>query len=94
MGYLENFARNARLFLLNDFHMKSGIKFLSEEFYRSIREGGPVPIPYREILLTSRIMDEIFSQVYGNTKRARREGFTRSAASRKPEGVESASRSS
>ena len=43
--------------------MKSGMKYLIESFYRSIAEGTPVPIPYREILLTARIMDSIFEQI-------------------------------
>jgi len=36
------------------------MKFLIQSFYQSIVEGRPLPIPYREILLTSRIMDSIF----------------------------------
>ena len=32
----------------------------------SIRRGEPVPIPYREIILTAKIMDEIFAQIYPN----------------------------
>ena len=43
--------------------MDSGMKYLIESFYRSIREDAPVPIPYREILLTARIMDAIFDQL-------------------------------
>ena len=46
--------------------MDSGMKYLIESFYRSVREGGPVPIPYREILLTARIMDAIFEQMGTN----------------------------
>jgi predicted dehydrogenase len=61
--YLANFARNARLFLAMDFHMDSGRKYLIESFYRSIIDDTPLPIPYREILLTSRIMDTIFEQI-------------------------------
>ena len=61
--YLANAARNMRLFLANDFHMESGKKELIAAFYRSIVEGTPVPIPYRQILLTSRLMDSIFEQV-------------------------------
>jgi predicted dehydrogenase len=61
--HLNNLATNVRLFLGRDFHMDSGMKYLIEAFYRSIREGTPVPIPYREILLTARIMDAIFDQV-------------------------------
>ena len=61
--YLSNLAANAKLFLSNDFHTDSGMKYLIESFYCSIREDAPVPIPYREILLTARIMDAIFDQV-------------------------------
>jgi len=61
--HLSNLLRNARLFLTRDFHMDAGMKILIEFFYRSIREGVPVPIPYREILLTSQIMDAIFDQL-------------------------------
>ena len=58
-----NLGTNLRKFLRNDFHMKSGMKYLIESFYRSIDEGKPDPIPYREILLTARIMDAIFAQL-------------------------------
>ncbi len=44
--------------------MKSGMKHLIESFYRSILQDTPVPIPYREILLTARIMDAIFAQLH------------------------------
>jgi hypothetical protein len=40
------------------------MKELIERFYNSIRKGDPLPIPYREMLLTARIMDEIFAQIY------------------------------
>ena len=61
--YLGNLLTNVRLFLGRDFHMDSGMKYLIESFYRSVREDTPVPIPYREILLTARIMDAIFEQM-------------------------------
>jgi predicted dehydrogenase len=61
--YVGNVWSNARLFLARDFHMESGMKCLIEAFYRSIAGKQPVPIPYREILLTARIMDDIFQQV-------------------------------
>jgi len=61
--HLGNIVTNARLFLARDFHMDSGMKYLIEAFYRSIRENAPPPIPYREIMLTARIMDSIFEQV-------------------------------
>jgi predicted dehydrogenase len=64
--YAGNGYRNIRKFLANEFHMKSGMKFLIEAFYESIRGTGPVPIPYPEILRTARLMDAIFSQLPRN----------------------------
>ncbi len=61
--YLGNVAANAKRFLTNDFHPKAGLKCLIESFYASIREGTPLPIPYREIVLTAYIMEQIFHQV-------------------------------
>jgi predicted dehydrogenase len=61
--YLGGAVTNVRTFLGRDFHVKSGMKYLIEAFYRSIVEGTPVPIPYREILLTAAIMDAIFDQL-------------------------------
>jgi predicted dehydrogenase len=66
--HLANLKKNLRLFLGRDFHMDSGMRYLIESFYRSIREGTPLPISYREILLTAKIMDAIFSQL--NASRA------------------------
>ena len=60
--YLANWSTNLRTFLNADFHMKSGMKYLIEAFYRSIRDNLPPPIPYREIILTARIMEKIFDQ--------------------------------
>jgi predicted dehydrogenase len=61
--YISNFNFNVRRFLGNDFHMKTGLKYLAESFYHSIEEGTPVPIPYREIVLTAYIMDKVFEQL-------------------------------
>jgi predicted dehydrogenase len=58
--YIGNWAHNMRLFLRNDFHPDASKKYLFESFYRSITTGTPPPIAYREILLTTRIMDKIF----------------------------------
>lgn len=63
--YLGNFGTNFSQFLKRDFHLPfdSGLKTLMEQFYRSIVDGAPLPISYREIILTSMIMDKIFAQV-------------------------------
>jgi predicted dehydrogenase len=60
---VENSVMNMRLFLAGDFHMKAGMKCLIESFYECIRSGTTPPISYREILLTSRVMDKIFRQI-------------------------------
>ena len=61
--YVANVGTNVRRFLACDFHMKAGMKFLIQAFYESIVNGTPVPIPYREIILTAKIMDAIFVQL-------------------------------
>jgi len=61
--FLRNLTTNVKTFMANDFHMKSGMKNLIESFYSSISRNLPVPIPYREILLTAKIMDGIFDQI-------------------------------
>jgi predicted dehydrogenase len=61
--HLGNVVANVRRFLARDFHMKSGMKHLIESFYASIVDGTPVPIPYREIVLTATLMDAIFAQL-------------------------------
>jgi len=60
--YFANAWRNVRKFLARDFHADSGLHCLTASFYRSVLEDAPLPIPYRDILLTCRIMDGIFSQ--------------------------------
>ena len=71
--YVDNGLGNIKKFAKNDFHVEYGKKFLIRAFYRSITEGGPVPIPYHEILRTSRIMEEIFSQLCVRQKTSKAE---------------------
>jgi hypothetical protein len=63
--YVENFGRNFKKFLMRDFHLPNdaALKTLIESFYRSIVDNTPLPLSYKEILLTSRIMDDIFAQI-------------------------------
>ena len=63
--YFGNVAGNLRTFVRRDFHMKSGMKYLIESFYGSIEQDSLPPISYREILLTARIMDDVFAQLKG-----------------------------
>lgn len=63
--YVENFGGNFMKFIMNDFHLPfdAGLKTLIESFYHSVLSEAPLPLSYREILLTSRIMDETFAQI-------------------------------
>jgi hypothetical protein len=62
--FVGNSVRNIRKFIKRDFHAESGRKFLIESFYRSILDDASLPISYKEIIVTSRIMDSIFAQIY------------------------------
>ncbi len=66
--YCRNLGRNTWEFLNRDFHLPpdTGLRRLMQMFYSAISSGEPLPISYREILLTSRIMDDIFAQVLRN----------------------------
>jgi predicted dehydrogenase len=62
--HLGNARRNVMAFLGRRLFQDAGIAELVGRFYSSIRTSQSPPIPYREIILTARIMDEIFAQVY------------------------------
>jgi len=62
--HFRNAGRNVANFARRRLYQDFGMKELIERFYNSVRKGDPLPIPYREILLTARIMDKIFAQVY------------------------------
>ena len=70
LKYAGEHARNAALSLTNFIRQRLyqdfGMKELIERFYNSIRRGEPGPIPYRQIILTAKIMDKIFTQIYPN----------------------------
>lgn len=61
--HISNLRTNMGLFLRRDFQMKAGMHYLISSFYRAIQMSEPVPIPYEEILRTSRIMESIFDQL-------------------------------
>ncbi len=70
--YLGNSLGNVYRFLKKDFHYDYGMKTLIELLYRSIAEGTPPPLARREILVTSRIMDDIFTQIYHKQEKTMR----------------------
>lgn len=71
--YMANSLSNIRKFVRADFQSNYGMNFLIRAFYRSITDGAPLPIPYPEILRTSRIMDDIFTQLAQAQKTRRAE---------------------
>ena len=66
--HFTNACGNIRDFLKGKLHQDSGMKELIEQFHNSIRQQSAPPIPYREIILTARIMDEIFAQIKPTAK--------------------------
>jgi predicted dehydrogenase len=66
--HAKNAALNMTNFVRQRLYQDFGMKELVERFYNNIRLGEPVPIPYREIILTAKIMDEIFGQIYPASK--------------------------
>ncbi len=71
----REYFRNARVnvinFLRRRLYQDFGMTELIRRFYNSIRRGAPVPISYREIILTAHIMDEIFARIYPERAEAR-----------------------
>jgi predicted dehydrogenase len=62
MQYLREGGRNLLRFAQSDFHYFSGLNRLIAMFYASIVDDVPPPIPYRDILRISALIDEIFRQ--------------------------------
>lgn len=60
---IRSSRKNLGRFLRSDFHDDSGLKNLIEAFYAAVRGESTLPISHREILLTSRIMDDTFLQL-------------------------------
>ena len=69
---LRNTRRNVFRFLRSDFHDDSGLKNLIEAFYAAVRGQAELPLPYREILATSRMMDSVFEQITASREVGRR----------------------
>jgi predicted dehydrogenase len=56
-----NFRRTLWRFIRSDIHYFAGMKTLFEQFYLSIVDAAPSPIPPAEIVRVTRWMDEIFA---------------------------------
>lgn len=61
--HLGNAARNIISIARRRLYQDSGMQELIQRFYESFTAGGALPIPYRDILVTARIMDSVFAEV-------------------------------
>jgi predicted dehydrogenase len=61
--HVANGWRNFVGILWRDIYQDSGMTALIERFHAAVSAGGPPPIPYREIVLTARIMDAVFASM-------------------------------
>jgi len=66
--YLRQGRKNFVAFRRSEFQFFAGMTRLLELFYAALRTGGPLPIPYDEILSVARVMDEVIAQVYPASK--------------------------
>jgi len=62
-AHLANLRRNAMDIIRWRLYQDSGMKELIERFHTSVQENGPLPMSYREIVLTARIMDAVFERM-------------------------------
>lgn len=62
--HLVNGWRNLIGILRQDIYQDSGMTALIDRFHAAVSAGGPPPIPYREVLLTARIMDVVFASMH------------------------------
>jgi predicted dehydrogenase len=74
--HLRNAGINVTNFVRRRLYQDFGMKELIERFYDSIRSDIAPPIAYREIILTARIMDEIFAQIYAEQRLQRGKQIT------------------
>ena len=63
LAFLREGSKNVVRFARSEFHYFAGLSHLIAKFYDSIEFDAPPPIPYRDILRISALMDEIFRQL-------------------------------
>jgi predicted dehydrogenase len=63
IAHLRNARRNLLAIARRQLYQDAGMKELIHCFHLAVSTGAPPPIPYREILLTARIMDAVFTQI-------------------------------
>jgi predicted dehydrogenase len=61
--HLANAVRNTVSIARKRLYQESGMQELIQRFYESFTAGGTLPIPYRDILVTARVMDSVFAEL-------------------------------
>ncbi|MGH9374121.1 MAG: Gfo/Idh/MocA family protein, partial [Vicinamibacterales bacterium] len=61
--YLGQGTKNVIGFARSEYHVLAGLNFLIRAFYDSIREDGPVPIPYRDMLKVAAMTEAVLAQL-------------------------------
>ena len=64
--HIRQGSGNVFRFARSDYHFFAAFNYLLNEFYNCIMHDRPVPIPYREILRTATLVEEIVHQVQGD----------------------------
>jgi predicted dehydrogenase len=62
-SYAREGVKNVSMFGKSQFNFFAGLGELFRRFYQSLREGTALPISHQDILRTSWMLDEVFSQV-------------------------------
>jgi len=57
-------TQNVMRFVRSEYHTLAGLNFLIDAFYESIRQDGPVPVPYRDMLKVAAMTEAVFAQLH------------------------------
>ena len=57
-------TQNVMRFVRSEYHTLAGLNFLIDAFYESIRQDGPVPVPYRDMLKVAAMTEAVFARLH------------------------------
>lgn len=64
LQYFRQGATNTIGFARSEYHVLAGLGFLIDAFYDSIRQDGPVPVPYDDLLKVAAMSDAVFARLH------------------------------
>jgi hypothetical protein len=62
--YFRQGTTNAIGFVRSEYHVLAGLGFLIDAFYESIRQDGPVPVPYQDMLKVAAMTEAVFARLH------------------------------